>query len=262
MLCPFDSVHLTSFLIPSFHWSLFLFLFSSFPPWPSKKFSLRITRQWFKMRCSHIDLVLYLLKLIQDCLNTSQVWTDEGNVFSLSSIVVTCSLSFFYWDMRQVFWCLSCTSPENDEPNEKNTIVFGLHVSCEKGSSRIQGTLGNTIVILYIWFLISLISHEFPVLYSCIMQWHQKISYGGPMAVSSCYPGKIKKFCLWNQLQSPEPILHSTVAKSLCLNFRTNLLNPSTMIYLYLNLDLDRYVFWCWIHNLARWLCSSMLCHL
>lgn len=28
---------------------------------------------------------------------------------------------------------------ENDEPNEKNTVVFKLHVRCEKGGPRIKG---------------------------------------------------------------------------------------------------------------------------
>lgn len=32
-------------------------------------------------------------------------------------------------------------APENDEPNEKNTIVFKLHVRCEKKSPRIKGTI-------------------------------------------------------------------------------------------------------------------------
>lgn len=30
---------------------------------------------------------------------------------------------------------------ENDVSNEKNTIVFKLHVRCEKGSSRITGIM-------------------------------------------------------------------------------------------------------------------------
>ena len=34
----------------------------------------------------------------------------------------------------------SSDSPEKDEPNEKNTIVFKLHARCEKGGSRIKGT--------------------------------------------------------------------------------------------------------------------------
>ena len=32
------------------------------------------------------------------------------------------------------------SSPEKDEPNEKNTIVFNLHARGEKGGARINGT--------------------------------------------------------------------------------------------------------------------------
>lgn len=31
--------------------------------------------------------------------------------------------------------------PENDIPNEKNTIVFKLHAQCERGGSRSTGII-------------------------------------------------------------------------------------------------------------------------
>jgi hypothetical protein len=40
--------------------------------------------------------------------------------------------------MRAILFFFSvCT--ENDAPNERNTIVYKLHVSCGKGSPRITG---------------------------------------------------------------------------------------------------------------------------
>lgn len=36
---------------------------------------------------------------------------------------------------------LSLSIVENDQPNEKNTIVFKLHVQCKRGSPRITGTV-------------------------------------------------------------------------------------------------------------------------
>lgn len=38
-------------------------------------------------------------------------------------------------------------SVENDTPNEKNTIVFKLHVSCEKGGPRLTGIVSSVIKI-------------------------------------------------------------------------------------------------------------------
>lgn len=53
--------------------------------------------------------------------------------------------------------------PENDEPNEKNTIVFKLHVRCEKGGPRIKGAcyLQFCFSVYYTNFLDSLLLCNF-----------------------------------------------------------------------------------------------------
>lgn len=58
--------------------------------------------------------------------------------FGYFHIVIPFTVIFFT-DISFLMNRLSIYPPENDEPNEKNTIVFKLHVRCEKGGARING---------------------------------------------------------------------------------------------------------------------------
>ena len=56
----------------------------------------------------------------------------------------------FFWFTP--IWCIfNCafTSSENDVPHEKNTIVFKLHIRCERGGPRLTGI----VAVNYLHFL-------------------------------------------------------------------------------------------------------------
>lgn len=121
-----------------------------FPRWLLKRFSLQIIHQWSKMKCLPTDWVSfqsmqtqgYLIicqvklkyisvilfdALFHDKKKEEKIHTPYLFLLLISLSVLKCWFHLFYFHV------------DNDTPNEKNTIVFKLHVRCERGSPRLTG---------------------------------------------------------------------------------------------------------------------------
>lgn len=109
----------------------------SFLRWLLKKFLSQTIHQWSKMRFLPTGWVSFQLVLIQGFSIICQVCHRYICWFSI--YFMTNSKFYSYVPVNPAFIWFSILTVENDTSNEKNTIVFKLHVRCERGGPRLTG---------------------------------------------------------------------------------------------------------------------------